>query len=124
MFFSRLSLPENNQIRIRLGEANSLGLFSQIVEELKNKYLPFHQGLEVWPFTTEEGSQNLILPPWLCQSYVRRNVEDHKKKVEENSESEDISVSKMITFLINSFLYYINFRIPIKDNIKMQMVIP
>lgn len=91
LFQHLLSLPENNQIRIRLGEANSLGLFSQIVEELKNKYLPFHQGLEVWPFTTEEGSQNLILPPWLCQSYVRRNVEDHKKKVEENSESEDIS---------------------------------
>lgn len=93
LIFYRLSLPENTAMRIRLGESNTLELFNEIVGELKNKYLPYHLGFEVWSSTTEEGSQNLILPPWLCQPYVRISVEDHKKKVEENTQTENICVS-------------------------------
>lgn len=45
-------------------------------------YEKYHTGLEVWSETTECGTQNLVLPPWLCQPYVRDTPENHVKKVE------------------------------------------
>ncbi|KAL3274948.1 hypothetical protein HHI36_019724 [Cryptolaemus montrouzieri] len=85
LFQHMLSAPDNNDIRMRLGEANSIELFQHIIKELKDKYLPYHKGEKCWKQTTEEGSQNLVLPPWLCQSHVRMNAEDYKKKIEEKA---------------------------------------
>lgn len=60
-------------------------MFKMITTEIKDLYLPFHEGKLKWEQdTTENGSSNLILPPWLCQPYVRLPPEEHLKKVEQH----------------------------------------
>lgn len=84
----RLSLQSNNNLRMQLGSANTLCEFKRIVNEIKNKYLPYHEGALIWENTVAENSQNLILPPWLCQSYVRIPPDEHIKLVEEKQKDE------------------------------------
>lgn len=79
----RLSIPENNPLRVELGAANTLDQFKEIMKRIQEMYEKFHLGKEVWKDCTEEGTQNLILPPWLCQPYVRDTPENHVKKMEE-----------------------------------------
>lgn len=68
--------------------------FRIIVNELKNVYEPYHEGLKRWENGMEEGTQNIVLPPWLCQPYIRDTPENHIKKVEEKRvECEERSVS-------------------------------
>lgn len=57
--------------------------FKYIVNEIRDMYKPFHEGNEIWTDTTEKDSQNLVLPPWLCQCYMRDTPENHVKKVED-----------------------------------------
>ncbi|XP_018572116.1 tRNA-dihydrouridine(16/17) synthase [NAD(P)(+)]-like isoform X2 [Anoplophora glabripennis] len=83
LFHHILSIPSNNHVRIRLGAANTMEQFKVIVNELKDMYEPYHEGLKRWEETTEGGTQNLVLPPWLCQPYVRDTPENHVRKVEE-----------------------------------------
>nr|CAH7739107.1 unnamed protein product [Callosobruchus chinensis] len=83
LFHHVLSVPDNNDIRIRLGAANTMEQFRLIVKELKALYEPHHYGLVKWDHTVETDSQNLILPPWLCQPYIRDTPENYVKKVEE-----------------------------------------
>lgn len=78
-----MSLPENNDLRIQLGETNTLATFKSITHQIKDKYEPFHLGKLTWSDTTEPNTQNLVLPPWLCQPYVRMQPEQHIKLVEE-----------------------------------------
>lgn len=68
---------------MRLGAANTLGTFKSITLEIKDKYEPFHLAKLSWSETTELGTQNLVLPPWLCQPYVRMQPDEHIKVVEE-----------------------------------------
>nr|XP_022912179.1 tRNA-dihydrouridine(16/17) synthase [NAD(P)(+)]-like isoform X1 [Onthophagus taurus] len=91
LFHHVLSISSNNQLRIRLGAANTLDQFKCIVSELKDLYQPYHDGKLVWDETHEKGSFNLILPPWLCQPYVRLPPEEHLKKVEEKKANEDLN---------------------------------
>ncbi|XP_023013217.2 dihydrouridine synthase 1 isoform X1 [Leptinotarsa decemlineata] len=84
LFHHVLTISSNNHLRIRLGAANTLHQFREITTEIKDMYEHFHEGLKTWEQTTENGTQNLILPPWLCQAYVRDTPENHIKKVEEN----------------------------------------
>lgn len=79
----RLSLEGNNKLRMELGAANTLQEFKRIVNVIKETYLSYHEGLKMWEFTTEENSQNLILPPWICQPYVRMAPDQHIKLVKE-----------------------------------------
>lgn len=65
-----------------MGAANTLDQFKQITKKIQSMYEKYHTGLEVWSETTECGTQNLVLPPWLCQPYVRDTPENHVKKVE------------------------------------------
>ncbi|XP_028129523.2 tRNA-dihydrouridine(16/17) synthase [NAD(P)(+)]-like isoform X2 [Diabrotica virgifera virgifera] len=88
LFQHILSLPSNNNLRIRLGSANTMKQFKEIVNEIKGMYEPYHNGLKVWEETTERDTQNILLPPWLCQSYVREDPENHIKKVEEKKMEE------------------------------------
>lgn len=81
-----MSIPENNDIRINLGATNNLGDFRKIVIQLKDLYLSYHEGQKQWDQTTELGTQNLVLPPWLCQPYVRSSPEEHLKKVAEKQD--------------------------------------
>ncbi|KAG5885453.1 hypothetical protein JTB14_037034 [Gonioctena quinquepunctata] len=93
LFHHVLSIPSNNSLRIRLGAANTLDQFENIITELQNMYEPFHEGLQKWDQTVENDTKNLILPPWLCQSYVRDTPENHIKKVEENRKKEPNEIS-------------------------------
>ncbi|XP_050295433.1 tRNA-dihydrouridine(16/17) synthase [NAD(P)(+)]-like [Anthonomus grandis grandis] len=83
LFHHILSLSQNNPLRIELGAANTLEQFKNISNKIKSMYEKFHNGEETWPFSSEEGTSNLVLPPWLCQPYVRDSPENHVKKVED-----------------------------------------
>lgn len=72
-------------MRIKLGSASGLDDFCEVCHELKKRYIPYHEGELIWECTTEKDTFNLILPPWLCQSYVRIPPEEHLKKVEEKA---------------------------------------
>ncbi|XP_017773306.1 PREDICTED: tRNA-dihydrouridine(16/17) synthase [NAD(P)(+)]-like [Nicrophorus vespilloides] len=92
LFHHLLSLSENASLRIKLGAANSMEQFDEIAEELKSRYLPYHEGEQQWSETHESGTQNLVIPPWLCQSYIRMPPEEHLKLVEcKQKESEEIN---------------------------------
>jgi tRNA-dihydrouridine synthase 1 len=90
LFHHVLSIPSNNNLRIQLGAANTTEEFRRITKVIKDMYEPFHEGLSVWSDTTEYDSENLVLPPWLCQPYVRVCPEKHLKKVEENSNKQEV----------------------------------
>ncbi|XP_057662058.1 tRNA-dihydrouridine(16/17) synthase [NAD(P)(+)]-like isoform X1 [Diorhabda carinulata] len=90
LFQHILSISENNYLRIRLGAANTMEQFRNIVQEIRNMYEPYHNGLKIWVETTEADNQNIILPPWLCQSYVRETPENHIKKIEEKKNDNKI----------------------------------
>lgn len=64
--------------------------FRDIVNELKEIYNPYHKGLKKWESTTETDSQNIILPPWLCQPYVRASPDQSMKE----DSAEDIKVGR------------------------------
>jgi len=82
LFHHVLSLPENNPLRMELGAANTLDQFINITNQIKLMYERYHLGIKAWEHTVETDSQNLVLPPWLCQPYVRDSPENHVKRVE------------------------------------------
>ncbi|KAJ3641872.1 hypothetical protein Zmor_028342 [Zophobas morio] len=89
LFHHVLSIPSNNNLRIQLGAANNMGEFRRIINVIKDMYEPFHEGESLWTDTTEANCENLVLPPWLCQPYVRACPEEHLKKMEENSNKQE-----------------------------------
>lgn len=93
---------------MQLGAANTLQEFRRIINLLKDKYLPYHEGVLQWEETVEENSSNLALPPWLCQSYVRLSPEDHLKKVEEkNKKIEEDTVNVLLYYLCLLFICFL-----------------
>ncbi|XP_044269144.1 tRNA-dihydrouridine(16/17) synthase [NAD(P)(+)]-like [Tribolium madens] len=89
LFHHLLSIPKNNDLRIQLGAANTMDEFKRIVNVIKEMYDPFHLGAKLWQDTTKPNTENITLPPWLCQPYVRVCPEEHLKKVEENSNKQE-----------------------------------
>ncbi|KAK7867858.1 hypothetical protein R5R35_003529 [Gryllus longicercus] len=81
LFQHCLCLPENFDLRSQLATGSYLKEFRNTVSELKERYLPFHNGEKPW--MGKSDSFNLVLPPWLCQPYVRIPPEEHLKKMEE-----------------------------------------
>lgn len=79
-FFVSLSLPENSEEREILGRNSTMESFRSVVDNLRKKYLPYHEGKLTWRPDTED--YNLKLPPWLCQPYVRSSPEEHINKLE------------------------------------------
>lgn len=80
MFHSLLSLEENKEERDEFAKTTSIEDFRATVIKLKEKYLPYHEGLKPW-YPSNIEDYNLTLPPWLCQPYVRMSPEDHIKKM-------------------------------------------
>ncbi|XP_025409480.1 tRNA-dihydrouridine(16/17) synthase [NAD(P)(+)]-like [Sipha flava] len=77
-------LPENELIREILAKGQNRNDFRNAIMQLKLKYLPYHLGQKPWD--NIQNDYNLILPPWLCQSYVRvlpvnnlDGIETHKE---------------------------------------------
>lgn len=87
MFFFycfRFTIEENNTDRELLATAQNLDDFRKVNMNIKNKYLPYHNGemhFEDWE-NISRNDFNLILPPWICQPYVRMSPEEHTQKME------------------------------------------
>ncbi|CAD6205708.1 GSCOCG00009978001-RA-CDS, partial [Cotesia congregata] len=76
-----LCLPENAEERALLARFSTMESFRSVVERLKNRYLPYHEGKILWERSTLPEDCNLVLPPWLCQPYVRDAPQVHIEKV-------------------------------------------
>ncbi|XP_062548561.1 tRNA-dihydrouridine(16/17) synthase [NAD(P)(+)]-like [Armigeres subalbatus] len=92
IFHHLMNLKPNASFRERMAICHSVPEFRAIVQELKAKYAPIHEGRQPW--TDEEPSlpasdsiqepiYNLSLPPWLCQPYIRAPPEVHRQKLQE-----------------------------------------
>ncbi|XP_022114378.2 tRNA-dihydrouridine(16/17) synthase [NAD(P)(+)]-like isoform X1 [Pieris rapae] len=84
IFHKIFSYPENNTEREILATAQNLDDFKTVSQMLKDKYLPYHLGELVFSNNenlTRQGF-NLILPPWICQPYVRMSPEAHTEKMD------------------------------------------
>lgn len=80
IFQHTLCLAGNEKARALLAEHSSMESFRKVVEILKDRYSPYHEGQLSWP--EERTDHDLVLPPWLCQPYVRDPPEIHQNKVE------------------------------------------
>lgn len=81
---SRFTLKENNDDREILATGQNLEDFKTVSANIKEKYLPYHTGQKHF-----ENNENitrcgfhLILPPWICQPYVRMSPENYTQKME------------------------------------------
>ncbi|KAJ0180568.1 hypothetical protein K1T71_003972 [Dendrolimus kikuchii] len=82
---------ENNNDRQLLATAQNLDDFRKVCYNVKDKYVPYHEG----KLNFEEDNRitrvgyNLILPPWICQPYVRMSPEEHTQKMEMLNKTQD-----------------------------------
>uniref|UniRef100_A0A6E8VX65 tRNA-dihydrouridine(16/17) synthase [NAD(P)(+)]-like n=1 Tax=Anopheles coluzzii TaxID=1518534 RepID=A0A6E8VX65_ANOCL len=110
LFHHLMHLKSNAALREKLAGSHSVAEFRTVVTQLEQKYLPYHEGTILWTgeddsdathndddttsTATENGQQpspphpakldqNLHLPPWLCQPYIRAPPEVHRQKLEE-----------------------------------------
>ncbi|KAJ9589030.1 hypothetical protein L9F63_017674 [Diploptera punctata] len=97
LFQHCLCLPENFELRAELATGADLSDFRSTVLQLRDRYLPYHEGLNIYPGDTGIG-YNLIHPPWICQPYVRITPEEHLKKLVEkqnrNADNQDGTTMK------------------------------
>jgi tRNA-dihydrouridine synthase 1 len=84
-----MNLKSNNELREQMATSHKVEDFRNVVGILTTKYQPFHEGHQPWTEELEEFNQlhrgdtaNLLLPPWLCQPYVRMAPEKHIEKLE------------------------------------------
>ncbi|PZC84453.1 hypothetical protein B5X24_HaOG205027 [Helicoverpa armigera] len=84
IFHKIFSFEENNEDRQILATAQNLDDFRRVCINVKDKYLPYHEGK--LQFDNDENitriGYNLILPPWICQPYVRMSPAEHTEKME------------------------------------------
>ncbi|XP_050077330.1 tRNA-dihydrouridine(16/17) synthase [NAD(P)(+)]-like [Anopheles maculipalpis] len=98
MFHHLMHLKSNAVLREKLAGSHSVAEFRTVVVQLEQKYLPYHEGEQLWTGEDENDDeeqhdhpkeetvkqdQNLHLPPWLCQPYMRAPPEVHRQKLEE-----------------------------------------
>ncbi|KAG6442593.1 tRNA-dihydrouridine(16/17) synthase [NAD(P)(+)]-like [Manduca sexta] len=98
MFHKIFTIEDNFDDRHLLATAQNLSDFRQVSMNIRDKYLPYHHGKVHF----EDGENmysngyNLILPPWICQPYVRMSPEQHKNKMEELSKKQQNNENKRI----------------------------
>ncbi|PNF31298.1 hypothetical protein B7P43_G12649 [Cryptotermes secundus] len=91
LFQHCLCLPENFELRADLATGSDLSDFRSTVLQLRDCYLPYHEGTKTWAGDTGIG-YNLIHPPWICQPYMRITPEEHLKKlVEKQNRNADVN---------------------------------
>nr|XP_026494914.1 tRNA-dihydrouridine(16/17) synthase [NAD(P)(+)]-like isoform X1 [Vanessa tameamea] len=91
IFHKIFTFEKNNEERQLLATAQNLEDFKSVCIKIKDKYLLYHQG--ELKFDNNEGitriAFDLILPPWLCQPYVRISPEEHTQKMERLSNKQN-----------------------------------
>ncbi|KAF7395472.1 hypothetical protein HZH68_009522 [Vespula germanica] len=89
----RLCLAENKEERDNLATNSTMESFRRVVENVRDRYQPYHEGNRLW--CEEKSDYNLNLPPWLCQSYVRDSPQEHIDKIEaKKMEMKNVSVKR------------------------------
>ncbi|XP_063359478.1 tRNA-dihydrouridine(16/17) synthase [NAD(P)(+)]-like [Cydia amplana] len=91
IFHKIFTIEHNNDDRQLLATAQNLQEFKQVCKNIKYKYLNYHEGtqqLDENEAVTRIGF-NLILPPWICQPYVRMSPEEHTQKIENLCRNQD-----------------------------------
>ncbi|CAD0196822.1 unnamed protein product [Chrysodeixis includens] len=98
MFHKIFTLEENNDDRQILATAQNLNDFRTVCSNIKDKYLPYHEGKIIY-----ENDENilrkgydLILPPWICQPYVRMTPEEHTQKLEKLNANEHVAEKRTL----------------------------
>ncbi|CAG4910543.1 unnamed protein product [Colias eurytheme] len=84
IFHKIFSFNTNNGERELLATGQNLNDFIKVCEVLRDKYLAYHLGEQQFDDNeniTRQGF-NLILPPWICQPYVRMSPEAHTEKMQ------------------------------------------
>ncbi|XP_046478213.1 tRNA-dihydrouridine(16/17) synthase [NAD(P)(+)]-like isoform X3 [Neodiprion pinetum] len=93
LFQHILCLAGNEEARANLARNSTMESFRGVVEALRTRYLPYHEGLMLWD--DKSNDYNLKLPPWLCQPYVRDSPQKHLIKVEaKKSEQENSTIKR------------------------------
>ncbi|EDW80232.1 uncharacterized protein Dwil_GK21069 [Drosophila willistoni] len=87
LFHHIMNINQNAELREQLATGNQMEQFHQVVDKVQSKYEPYQKGELIYtPEETESPSdsgQNLLLPPWLCQPYIRISPESHRQKIAE-----------------------------------------
>ena len=83
-----LQMKVNFDMRQVMAKGNNLAAFRDAVATLKERLMPFHEGVEEFEAPEEIKAFRLRFPPWICQPYVRPPPEEHLKKVNEIRERE------------------------------------
>ncbi|KOB65216.1 T-diRNAhydrouridine synthase [Operophtera brumata] len=81
IFHKIFTFEENNGVRQILATGQNLDDFKQVCGNIREKYLPYHEGQKQCGF-------DLILPPWICQPYVRMSPENYTYKMEQLSSNQ------------------------------------
>ncbi|KPI91525.1 tRNA-dihydrouridine synthase 1-like [Papilio xuthus] len=83
IFHKIFTLEGNNEDRELLATAQNLNDFKQVCIRIRHKYLPFHEGrIHFQDDGMTRCGFDLILPPWICQPYVRISPDEHTQKME------------------------------------------
>lgn len=92
-----MCLKSNESERHRLAIAITYEAFREVVSFIRNKYLAFHEGQDVWdgePTENDVPDYNLKLPPWICQPYYRMPPEEHKQMLEDKQKAAEQRVKQ------------------------------
>ncbi|XP_048479572.1 tRNA-dihydrouridine(16/17) synthase [NAD(P)(+)]-like [Plutella xylostella] len=89
IFHKIFTFEDNDEIRQILATGQNLNDFRKVSSAIKQKYLSWHQGGGGAAAAGGAGGEGalragtaLLLPPWLCQPYVRMSPEEHTRKMQ------------------------------------------
>ncbi|CAG9783778.1 unnamed protein product [Diatraea saccharalis] len=97
IFHKIFTFQDNSDIRQLLAVGQILDDFKQVCLKIKEKYVQYHEGkinFGSYESITRNGF-NLILPPWICQPYVRISPEEHTKKMDTISKCQVIESKRI-----------------------------
>jgi tRNA-dihydrouridine synthase 1 len=73
-----------------MAQAMTIEAFREVVNHIRDKYRPFHDGEAVWDGEPSEDyvpDYNLRIPPWICQPYYRTPPDEYKQMIEEKTKA-------------------------------------
>lgn len=92
----RLNLSTNADLRESMAISHKVNEFRKVVIKLEEQFLPYHLGFKIFQYNNSNAeynqnnnenklipNYNLLIPPWLCHSYIRMEPEKHKEIIAE-----------------------------------------